>query len=150
MSCSLFRWPTLTLWPRRTVQRYQIQRRAVIRRLQGESWTNTCLHQHQQSQYCILQSHQHLQAAITVKKRKKKKSNEQVGYFKEPTHQRISGKSDLWVMLWERISWKLLHWPGWSKANELRKIKENVHGLVINLAWRTMQQQRNSETLSRT
>ena len=35
----------------------------------------------------------------------------------------LAGKSDLWVMLWERISWKPLHWPGWLKANELQEDK---------------------------
>ena len=34
-----------------------------------------------------------------------------------------AGKSDLWVMLWERINWKPLHWPGCLKANELQQDK---------------------------
>jgi len=52
-----------------------------------------------------------------------------IKFFKEPTRQGISwrwllaGKSDFWVMLCERISWKPLHWPEWLKANELEEDK---------------------------
>jgi len=46
-------------------------------------------------------------------------------YFREPMHQEISwrllltDKSNLWDTSWERVSWKRLRWPGWSKAKEL-------------------------------
>jgi len=55
----------------------------------------------------------------------------------------LTDKSKLWDTSWERVSWKISRWPGWSKAKELeidkgKRLWTGCHLLVRNnVRWMT-------------